>query len=75
MYDPLFSEKMKEVLCYGSQELTADKVYSNAYERQSGIALNFMYSWQIANQMVNGMIHYVYLTHDGVVHNLHVYFS
>ena len=49
-----FLERMKEILCYGPQELTADKVYSmftfqfheegsNAYERESGIALNFMY--------------------------------
>ena len=40
-------------MCYGPQELTADKVYSmftfqfhegsNAYERESGIALNFMH--------------------------------
>ena len=63
MYDPLFSEKMKQVLCYGSQELTADKVYSmftlqfheegsNAYERGRGIALNFMYF--LANCESNG---------------------
>ena len=53
MYGPLLLGKTKQVLCYGPQELTADKVYSmftfhfheegsNARERESGIAFNFM---------------------------------
>ena len=57
---------MKEVMCYGPQELTADKVYSmftfqfheegsNAYERESGIALNFMHF--LANCESNGKLH------------------
>ena len=53
-------------MCYSPQELTADKVYSmftfqfheegsNAYERESGIALNFMHF--LANCESNGKLH------------------
>ena len=53
-------------MCYGPQELTADKFYSmfafqfheegsNAYERESGIDLNFMHF--LANCESNGKLH------------------
>ena len=61
---------MKTVLCYGPEEITADKVYSmfsfeyneegsNAYEKESGIALNFMHF--LANCASNGTLHIEYI--------------
>ena len=61
---------MKEVLCFGPKELTADKVYSmfsfefseegsNTYEKESVIALNFMHF--LANCASNGTLHIKYI--------------